>query len=547
VTTAPSDRRLPAWLLPVAGLVFAVVAFYLSFLLGIEDSDESWFLQLTLRVASGETLYRDVFFSTTPLPVYLTAGFASLFGHELLVHKALTALLSALIVLLIWLIAHQFAALGTASRSLPEQALASRTRPAQLTARRVPFMLLLGVFVYGIPWKVTTTPLATMFFLACQAAALAFLGTERQAQGAGSRRSYAYLMLAGAAAGLSFCSKQNYGLVALGALIVCAWVGSRSALGRRRLLMLAVVLAAFAAVTVLVHVPVCLSGGLPGLVDYGFTNKVEYVRFSSVSYFDGIQWFWNSLHWAFSTPRLAKSLRGVYWGLPFLFPFVAFPSLVLAYFAAPKDRRAFCVAAMLFMAAGFVCIFPLCDRVHLYFVTPHLLLGLSCAAQTRPLSWLRGRWRLAGRTFLFAWLGLGLGLKIVPPTLALLAGEQSLSSLPHYRGTPVTPAYDRLWKRSAERLAGAAGGRSVFLLSPRAGFLYLTSGVRNPTPFDYPIITCLGSDGERKVTQSIADGEIDVIGVDRSWRELKPKSLIGYVERNLTKTDDLGFLAFYRR
>jgi hypothetical protein len=534
VSTAQHGWRGRAWLVAVAGLLFAAIAFLPSYLSGIEDSDESWFMQVVARVASGETLYRDVYFNATPLPVYLTVGFVKLFGNELLVHKAFMALLSALIVHLIWLVADQFAALRSVSSGLPAP------------TRRVPLLLLLGVFVYGIPWKVTTTPLATAFFLGCQAATLAFLAAEQQGSGPGSRRSSAYLALAGAAAGLSFCSKQNYGLAALGALAVCAWVGSRAALMRRRLLDVALVPAAFAAVTILVHLPVYLSGGLPGLIDYGFTNKTQYVRFASVSYTDGIRWLWDSFCWLFSSAHLSKHLRGVYWALPFLLPFVTFPSLVAAHLFGPKDRRASSIAAMLFAAAGFVGVFPRCDRVHLSFVVPHLLLGLSCAGQGVSLPWPGRPWKLAGRALVFVWLGVGLGLKIVQPAVALLSGERGLSILPHYRGTPVVATRDLSWKRKAEALARASGGAPTFLLSPRAGFLYLASGIRNPTPFDYPIITGLGLDGEQKLIRALSRGDVGVVGIERDWWYLKPKSLTSYVEENLTKTDDLGFLAIYR-
>jgi hypothetical protein len=544
VNSAPSKRERRWWPLVLAGLSFAVLAFFLSYLEGLESADESWFMQVTLRVASGEVLYRDVYFNATPLPVYLTVGFTRLFGQQLLVHKALLALLSALSVLLAWRIADQFATLGSASGCVPATAVAAVAPSSRWPLRRVPLLLILGLFTYAIPWKVTTTPLATVFFLACQAATLAYLGTERRTNETRWTRSHTYLALAGTAAGLSFCSKQNYGLAALVALLACAGVGSRAAPGHRRLRSFALILSAFTAVTILVHVPVYLSGGMEGLIDYGFVNKTQYVRFASLSYFDGIQTLWRSVRLPFSL----ESLETAYWTIPFVLPFVAFPSLALACRAGQEGRRELGVAAMLFCGAGFLGVFPLCDRVHLYFVVPHLLLGLSYASQRLPLSRFGGSWRQAGRLFLLVWLAAGLGLKPVQPTLRLLRGDRSLSTLPHYRGTLVKTDRELSRKRSAAALARAAGARPILLLSPRAGLLYLTSGVRNATPFDYPIITGLGMDGERKVAQAISRGDIDVVGIEQGWPSgLKPSLLIRYVEANLTKTDDLGFIAIYRR
>ena len=47
--------------------------------------------------------------------------------------------------------------------------------------------------------------------------------------------------------------------------------------------------------------------------------------------------------------------------------------------------------------------------------------------------------------------------------------------------------------------------------------------------------------------QAISRGDVELVGIDRDWYRLKPESLISYVEKNLTKTDDLGFVAIYRR
>jgi hypothetical protein len=547
VSAAPSRRQRRWWLRAATGLLFAALAFFLSCLGGIDESDESWFMQVTQRVASGETLYRDVYFNATPLPVYLTVGVVKLLGNELLAHKAFLALLSALTALLVWMIANQLTALCSGSRRLPGQSAAIGTPPAPWPVRRAPLLLLLGVLVYAVPWKVTTTPLATVSFLACQAMTLAFLGADQRANGPGAGRAHAYLALASVAAGLSFCSKQNYGLAALAALLVCAWIGSRVASRKRRLQGLALILAAFAAVTILVHVPVYLSRGMEGLIDYGFANKAQYVRLASVPYSDGIQSFWAPLRMLFLSHHPLKHFRAVYWTFPFLLPFVAFPGLVLACFTCRQDERKIAVAATLFAGAGFLGAFPRCDPTHLAFVVPHLLLGLWYASRSVLLLWPGRPWRLVG-AFLLVWLVTGLGLKLVRPTLPLLSGDRIPSILPHYRGTPVTRAQDLLRKKWADALARAAGGRPMFLLSPRAGFLYLASGVRNPTPFDYPIITGLGVDGQRRLIQAISNGDICAVGVEQDWpTDLRPALLVTYIKKTMTRTDQIGLITIYRR
>ena len=58
--------------------------------------DEAWYLQVIRRVVSGETLYRDVCYETTPFSVYLTSLLALPLGPEILTIKATLALCFAL-------------------------------------------------------------------------------------------------------------------------------------------------------------------------------------------------------------------------------------------------------------------------------------------------------------------------------------------------------------------------------------------------------------------------------------------------------------------
>lgn len=59
--------------------------------MGVNLLDESWFLQVTRRFMSGETLYRDIAFDTPPLPVHAASLACLLFGKQIFATKILLA------------------------------------------------------------------------------------------------------------------------------------------------------------------------------------------------------------------------------------------------------------------------------------------------------------------------------------------------------------------------------------------------------------------------------------------------------------------------
>jgi hypothetical protein len=87
----------------------------------------------------------------------------------------------------------------------------------------------------------------------------------------------------------------------------------------------------------------------------------------------------------------------------------------------------------------------------------------------------------------------------------------------------------------------------VFLLIPDAAVYYLLSGLRNPTPFDYPEIQTLGIDGEDKLIEAIGRGQIRTVCAGAAAdRPLTPLKLLRHVERNMKREAGLGFCVLYR-
>ena len=46
------------------------------------------------------------------------------------------------------------------------------------------------------------------------------------------------------------------------------------------------------------------------------------------------------------------------------------------------------------------------------------------------------------------------------------------------------------------------------LLLPNASLLYLTSGVENPTPHDYPLLTAIRRDGQLETIEQLQSGAL---------------------------------------
>jgi len=169
--------------------LFFVYAFVTHVLTGYFNWSEIWFLQVVHRVITGEILYREVFFSSTPLSVYTFMAFALLFGAELLVGKALTAFCFALTCVLSYRIAHL---LGL-----------DRTGAA---------LVLGALLVWRQGHSFSYTPLVYFFLLVALYATLLWQRGMRMGTLAPKNAATMGLIIAGVSAGLGIASKQSVGV-----------------------------------------------------------------------------------------------------------------------------------------------------------------------------------------------------------------------------------------------------------------------------------------------------------------------------------------------
>jgi hypothetical protein len=98
-----------------------------------------------------------------------------------------------------------------------------------------------------------------------------------------------------------------------------------------------------------------------------------------------------------------------------------------------------------------------------------------------------------------------------------------------------------------ESLAEITGSEPVFILHPSASLYYLLTGVQNPTPFDYPIVSAFGCNGQAEVIAAIEQQRVGYVcmGSLGSYA-LKPARLESYVQEHMEPIRDVGFCTLYR-
>jgi hypothetical protein len=442
----------------------------------------------------GDVLYRDVSYGAGPLPAYLTEAATYLVSIDILAVKLVVVLAFAGTGTLAWLIAEELG-IGRNGRLGALAALAYFAPPLQ----QPPY-----------------APLATVFLLAALLVAL----KSRRAGSSGAA------LAGGSACALAFCSKQNVGIYALAALVVIYLVA------RRPLASLWAV-GSFATVTVFVLLPVALTGGLPRYLDYGFTGKGEYLHAPGP--------FASTLTGVAQTVGDVRSLAGAdaaYWALGFFLP-------VLALAALPFVRGApAALPVVLFAAAAAATLFPRFDTAHVAYAAPPLVLLVAYALH----EW-RSRIHGLAIVAIAGWVGIAVVLMATLPIRLARSPDANLSTLPHLRGAFVQRAEEAAWRAEGAKLVQAAhGDRSgLLLLIPDAGLRYLMTGLRNPTPFDFPFVTTFGRNGQQRVVAALASGRITRVCVAGEWFGLEPKVLVRFVRTTMRPGAELGICRLYSR
>jgi hypothetical protein len=484
--------------LTATGVFGVMYALGLGFSLRLlNPMDESWFVQVVERMRAGDVLYRDIAYGAGPLPAYLSAAMTYVAGIDVLAVKMVVVLAFAGTATLAWLTAEELG-LNVGERIIMLAGLAYFAPPVQQPP-------------YG--------PLATMFLVAALLALVRFRGRAAAA------------VLGGGAAGLAFLSKPNVGLAVLGAVVAALLV-------ERRLARTIVALASFSAVVGALLLPVALSGGFARYVDYGFTGKGAYLGARDASIIADLRGMLQTVRDVHSVP----SAEAAYWALGLLVPFLALISLLMLILRTRRGlRHVFPLAA--FAAVAAATLFPRFDTVHVNYAAPAFVLVLAYAAHV----W-RSRVPTALGVVVAAWLAIAVVAMATLPVRLARSPAANLSTLPHLHGAFVHEGDLSRWQReTAELTAATRGYRRVLLIVPDAGFRYLTSGLRNPTSFDFPFVTTFGRGGEQRVVEALAAREIGPVCMKREWSDLAPERIINYVRSTSRAGPRLSFCTLYRR
>lgn len=514
-------RRVGLAALALAGALFFVL-FLEAACQPFEEGDETWTLQVVRRISTGDILYRDVFFGSTPLSVFMSAAAIRVLGAEILVLRALRVFLFVATILLCGETAHR---------------VSGRAGPGFLAV-----LGLVSLSVRGSEGLYST--LSVFFLLLCFRATWEWQESVGGSEPGSSPNPW-LLAGAGITAGLAFVSKQNVGVAAYAAAVIAAVrVAPAGSFRARRL---AGLTAAFALPVVLTLLPVWWSGGLAGLLDYGFLGKGAYLRFGGVSPLEGLR-PWREL---FEGGRPAGALLLAcagsirYWVIP-----LALGALVWCWvrtFSGPRRERERLLLVSAFSAAAAVIVVPRFDSSHLGHGFPLLAVGLayvwsrSGMRAGRPIGWALA---LALGAFFLARYGRNVG----PALAGLSTGSWGLSALPHFRGVPLPGVDETRLRDDGRRLAASADRGRLLILTTFPSVLYLVSGARNPTPFDYPLVTAFGLNGSARVLAALESGAIgSVCSAPVAAESQRPRDLERFVQTRMSRISDLGPCTLYQR
>ena len=102
-------------------------------------------------------------------------------------------------------------------------------------------------------------------------------------------------------------------------------------------------------------------------------------------------------------------------------------------------------------------------------------------------------------------------------------------------------------RQGRDKLVAAAHDGPILFVTHEAGFLYLITGIKNPTSIDYFLVASMGKDGEERMIRSIESGEIaSVCFYPYPDAQLRPLRLETFIETKMRLVSDLGFCSLYK-
>jgi hypothetical protein len=479
--------------------------FWTNVMRGVNLADESWFLQVVYRSSTGETLYRDIFLGVTPVSVYMTEVLVKLFGSHVLIIKGLVALCFAMIVMI-----------------------------CLKMARRLDFsvslqvVLVLGLAVWAAPFaRAVYQPLASLFFAAGCSIALSWRHGSGVARGS--------FIVGGVTAGLCIMTKQNIGVFLLLVLIAAAWEPRCKFYPRAFW-----ILASCTSVVVGLVIPILMGGGMPQLWDYGFLNKTVYLDKAYVSFVEGFR-----LSFGFIEHGFVAGARETIVHFPFLLVPCTMAFLVYVWIRIQAPMAGL---LLLFVGMSLAGAYPRFNLVHVTDAVPLTLLATLYSIRCL-CSHVSSKLCKYGERLVVVVLVVTIVSQGTAKILKAHDGSIDKLDVPHFTGVFFKNSDRQIIPSRLDALK-RYDTMEVFILSPHAGFYYLSSGLRNPTAYDYPYVTAFGTSGEESVIRKIECGDFKIVAVgDMEYTQsenLYPERLLQYVRNKMQLCGERAGWRFFK-
>jgi hypothetical protein len=504
LSAAPSDRRsrVPAWALWTGGTVaLAAFLWICDMASGVNPWDADWFAQLSGWVAHGDALYSERFYGVMPLAVWLAVPGMLVFGTQVAVVKALCAGSSAGAALFATYAARRLG-VGPAGQAL---------------------VVLASVAYLVLPSYAPYQPMASAAEVGALAAMAAWIGQP-------AARPRRELLLAGTAAGISIASKQTVGTLTLAACLAVVWLAPRPtpAAPARRINETGVLLAPALAIPVLSLAPILFAAHLDAFWRYAVT-KGAYVDRGSVSYLHGFQALGNDAGLPPANLHLFLLYLGNVW-----------TPLAVIGLAATVRRTAEWVLLASFTVAAIAMSYP---RADLLVTIPTVAVALAWSARQLAAGRVPFRAQGAALIGIAVLLGITCYATLLRSTYIDIRDGYGIGGIRGHAGVAAQPALVRAAGEIGGELAAVDDGQDrTFVLSRNAGFIYLVSGVHDPTRQDYPFATTFRGDERRALESTIASGEIPrvCLGDYKGTGRLRPWGLESFIRSRLRRAERVG-------
>ena len=523
-TLARSGRTLArrTFWVPAAGVVGLFTVTWLTALRApVNHADEAWFLWVAIRANHGAHLYRNVYYVSTPLAMWLMQAAVWAFGPHVAVERALAAALFSVSALLVWRIGDRVS-----------------------VSRRVRAVALIALFVFASP----VAHFASIYSMLAVTLALAAMLAALHATASTGRAVGRWSLVAGLLCGLAFASKPNTGLLAVlavGAVLVAEARRARQPTIARAGIV--AVLAGSATVVGVVAVPFIAAGDLGDLVSNVFTGKSDYFSAVGSPVLPGL------LHLLDTLDRGGGTLGTRIVGFEVLAPIVVLAVFLTACWRTRDRLSPEFVALAAFTLVGIGAAAPDFGPQHVTEAMPLLLaLPAFALARARPLA-LRHTWprivAVAATVALAMVASVAVAADAQAPTVT--PNDQVVASaLPHLDGQPISAIHEANVLRDARELRRRTGG-NVFIVESSAAQFYLSGGLSDPTPYDFPARSDLGAGGETGAISYVQRHHVRWLCVPHLRRHHRttgatPQHLDGYVRTHMKLAAHLHACDLYR-